>query len=99
MEALTHPLTYMIVIMTLPAKVHNQVISIGHWYIKSVYNGFAITIDCTLTVVPFGFCSVQVMPLFRNSFWLLFRSDISFACSGLRLFCDLGILEANQYTS
>ena len=30
-----------------------------HWFIKSIYNGFAIAIDCTLKVVPFGFCSVQ----------------------------------------
>ena len=40
----------------------------GHWCIKSIYNGFAIAIDCTLKVAPFSFCSVQVMPLFRISF-------------------------------
>ena len=57
-----------------------------HWCIKSIYNGFAIVIDCTLKVVPFGFSSVQDMPLFRISFWLLRRSDVNLACSSLRLF-------------
>ena len=38
-----------------------------HWCIKSIYNGFAIATDCTLKVVPFGFCSVHIMPLFRIS--------------------------------
>ena len=28
-------------------------------------NGFAIALDCTLKVVHFSFCSVQVMPLFK----------------------------------
>ena len=51
-------------------------------YHKSVYNGFAIAIDCTLIVVLFGFCSLQVMPVFRISFWLLRRSDTNFACNG-----------------
>ena len=50
------------------------------------YNGFAIAIHCTLKVVHFGFCSVQVMPLFRISFWIITRSDKNLACSGLRLF-------------
>ena len=39
--------------------------------VSSQYNGFATAIDCTLTVVPFGFCFFQVMPLFRISLWLL----------------------------
>ena len=39
-----------------------------HWCIKSIYNGFAIAKECTLKVVLFGFCPVQVMPLFRISF-------------------------------
>ena len=37
-----------------------------HWCIKSICNGFAIAIDCTLKVVPFDFCFVQVMSLFQN---------------------------------
>ena len=73
----------------------NIMSNIHHWCIKSIYNGFAIAIDCTLKVVPFGFCSVQVMPLFRISFWLLRRSDKNSSCSGLRFFLDLGIFEAN----
>ena len=72
-------------------------ISLIHWCIKSKYNGFAI--DCTLKVVPFGFCSVKVMPLFRISFWLLRKSDTNLSFSGLRPFWDLGIFEANMYTS
>ena len=36
--------------------------------------------------MPFGFCSVQVMPLFRISFWLIRRSDKNWSCSGLQLF-------------
>ena len=64
-----------------------------HWCIKSIYNGFAIVIDCTLKVVPFGFSSVQVMALFRISFWLLSRSDKNLACSNLSLiFYNLGQL-------
>ena len=42
-----------------------------HWCIKPIYNGFAIAKDYTLKNVPFGFCSVQVMPLFRISFGYL----------------------------
>ena len=70
-----------------------------HWCIKSMYIGFAIAIDCTLKVVHFAFCSVQVKPLFRISFWLLRRSDGNLSCSGLRLFFrDSGIFEANIFT-
>ena len=57
-----------------------------HWCIKSIYNVFAIDIDWTLKVVPFGLWSVQVMPFFRISFWLLRRSDTNLSCSGLRFF-------------
>ena len=57
-----------------------------HWCIKSIHNGFAIVIDCTLKVVPFDFFSVQVMSLSRICFWLLRRSNQNFTCSGLRLF-------------
>ena len=64
-----------------------------------MYNGFDIAIDCTLKVVPFGFYSVQVMPLFRISFWLLRQSGENLACRGLWLFWDLGIFEANIFTS
>ena len=71
----------------------------GHWCIKSIYNGFAIAINCTLKVVPFGFCFVQVMPLFRISFCLHRRGDKKSAWSSLRLFGDLGIIEANLYPS
>ena len=42
--------------------------------------------DCTLKVVPFGFCSVQVMPLLRISLWFLRRSQENLSCSGLRFF-------------
>ena len=49
--------------------------------------------------MPFGFCSVKVMPLFIISFWLLGRNDKKLACSGLQLFWDLGIFEANFYMS
>ena len=74
---------------------------LSHWYIKSIYNEFAIAKDFTLKLVPFSFCSVQVMPLFRISFWLLRRGDEKFSCSGLRFFVCLytGIFEANTYTS
>ena len=51
--------------ITLCSLWYNQ------WCIKSIYNGFAIAIDCILKVVPFGFCFVKVMPLFIISFWLL----------------------------
>ena len=51
-----------------------------------VYNGFALVIGCTLKVVPFSLCFVQVMPLFRISFWLLRRSYKKVVCSGLQLF-------------
>ena len=71
-------------------------LDIVHWSIKSIYNGFAIAMDCTLKVVPFGFCSVQVMPLFRISFQLLRKSDKN---SSFGIFWDQGIFEANQYTS
>ena len=57
-----------------------------HWCIKSIYNGFAIAIDCTLKVVPFGFCSVLVMHLFRISFWLLRRSEFFFGLQRLVAF-------------
>ena len=70
-----------------------------HWCIKSIYNEFAIAIDSTLEVVPFGFCSVQVMPLFGTSFCLLRRSDKIFAYSGLLLFWDLSRFKAILYTS
>ena len=52
-----------------------------HWCIKSIYNRCAIDRDCTLKVVPFCFCHVQVMPLFIIFFWLLGRSDKSSAFS------------------
>ena len=55
--------------------------------LKSIYDEIATAIDCTLRVVPSGFCSVQVMPLFGISFWLLRRSD-------KKLNWDLGILNA-----
>ena len=71
----------------------------AHWCIKLIYNGFAIAIDCTLKVVHFGFCSVQVMSCFRISFWFLRRSDKKSACNSLQLFGDLGIFEPNLYTS
>ena len=48
----------------------------GHWCIKSIFNGFAIAIHCTLKVVPFGFCSVQVMPLIKISIWLHLVTNI-----------------------
>ena len=68
-------------------------------YQVNIY-GFAIPIDCSLKVVPFGLCFVQVMPLLRISIWLLRRRDINLACSGLGLFLgDLGIFEAKLYTS
>ena len=70
-----------------------------HWSINPINNWFSIAIDCTLKVVPIGFCSVRVIPLFRISLWLLRRSDKNMSCSGLRIFGDLGILEANIYTS
>ena len=40
-------------------------LSVYHWCIKSIYNGFATAIHCTLKGVPFGFCFVQVMPIFK----------------------------------
>ena len=49
--------------------------------------------------LPFGFCSVQVMPLFRSSFCLFRRCDKNLAFSSLRLFWDLDRFEANLYTS
>ena len=57
---------------------------IGHWCIKSIYKGFAIAIDCTLNVVPFGFCFVEVIHLFRIMFWLTRKSEKNLACSGLQ---------------
>ena len=68
---------------------YTLLLRLNHWCIKSIYNGFAIATDCTLKVVPFNFCFVQVMPLFRISFWLLRRSEKNSSCSGLRHF--LGI--------
>ena len=60
--------------------------SVTHWCIKSINTEFAIAIDFTFKVVPLGFCSVQVRPFFRISFWLHRRSDKNLACSKLRLF-------------
>ena len=63
-----------------------------HWCINSIYNGFAKAIDCTFKVVPFVFCSVQVLPLFRIFFWLLRRSDEKLACSNFGFFGILAYL-------
>ena len=61
---------------------------------------FYIALDCTLEVVPFVFCFVQVMPFFRISFWGHRRSDNILACSGLPFFFwNLDKYEANLYTS
>ena len=43
--------------------------------VYQVNNRLDKTIDYTFKVVPFGFCSVQAMPLFIISFWLLRKSD------------------------
>ena len=73
-------------------KERRKKLYIPHWCIKPLYNVFAIAIECTLKVVPFGFWSVQVMPLFRISFWLPRRSDKNLTCSNLRLFGILTFL-------
>ena len=69
------------------------------YQIKSIYNGFAIAIYCTLKVVPFNFCSVQVSLLSESSFGYIGEVTKNHLAAACVLFWDITIFETNLYTS
>ena len=69
-----------------------------HWCIKSIYNGFAIAIDCTLKLCLLVLILSKSSLSSESHFVYLGEMTKIHLAAAYCFFWDLGIFEANLYT-